>query len=146
MPFVLSAEEWELPHGGRPRLFLHKWKLLSSDPWELESVQGFHLNLLSIPYQDQWPVVRSMPAAEEQAIQDEVEALLQKEAVSMVPASTPGGLVSSLFVVPKAGRKLRPVIDLRNLNQYVPYQHFKMEGIGSLRDLLQPGDFMTKLD
>ena len=40
----------------------------------------------------------------------------------------------------------RPVINLKPLNQFVQQQHFKMEGIHTLRELIQPGDWLTKLD
>ena len=34
----------------------------------------------------------------------------------------------------------------KKLNQNIEYQHFKMEGIQSLKSLIQKGDFMVKLD
>ena len=40
----------------------------------------------------------------------------------------------------------RPVINLKNLNPYIPYHHLKMESLQSLRDILKKGDFMCKLD
>ena len=42
--------------------------------------------------------------------------------------------------------KDRPVINLKNLNGIVDYQHFKMEDISTLKDLIQPNDWMMKLD
>ena len=41
---------------------------------------------------------------------------------------------------------MRPVINLKALNQFVYPQHFKMKGIHTVRDLMQPGDWMTKID
>ena len=40
----------------------------------------------------------------------------------------------------------RPVINLKKLNQNIEYQHFKMEGIQSLKSLIQKEDFMVKID
>ena len=40
----------------------------------------------------------------------------------------------------------RPVINLKSLNKFVYTEHFKMEGIHILRDLLRAGDWMTKVD
>ena len=37
-------------------------------------------------------------------------------------------------------------MNLRPLNPFIPYEHFKMEGIPMLRDLLRKGDFMVKID
>jgi len=55
--------------------------------------------------------------------------------------------LSSLFLVEKkeAGC-FRPVINLKSLNQYIPYEHFKMESLSLLKDILQPGDIMCKVD
>jgi len=41
---------------------------------------------------------------------------------------------------------MRPVINLKRLNQWVETPHFKMEGIPTLRDLLRQGDWMVKVD
>ena len=39
-----------------------------------------------------------------------------------------------------------PVINLRPLNAFIQKQHFKMEGTGMLRDLLQASDWMCSID
>ena len=56
------------------------------------------------------------------------------------------GFLSPMFVVPKKGGKWRPVINLRLLSQYVLKPHFKMEDIRTLKDIIQEGDQMAKLD
>ena len=38
------------------------------------------------------------------------------------------------------------MVNLRYLNQFIPDQHFKMEGLVCLRKLLQEVDYMCKLD
>ena len=35
---------------------------------------------------------------------------------------------------------------MKKLNSFVKTEHFKMEGIHMLKDLLKPGDWMTKAD
>ena len=54
--------------------------------------------------------------------------------------------ISNLFLVPKRDGKSRPVINLKDLNTFLQYDHFKMEGIHLLRDLLQPHDWLGKID
>ena len=39
-----------------------------------------------------------------------------------------------------------PVINLKSLNKFVYTEHFNIEGIHILRDLLRAGDWMTKVD
>ena len=46
----------------------------------------------------------------------------------------------------KRGGGQRPVINLRALNQYVQVEHFKIEGLHLVPDLLQQRDWMVKMD
>jgi len=39
----------------------------------------------------------------------------------------------------------RPVINLKELNAYIPYQKFKMETLKDVKDILQPGKFMVTI-
>jgi hypothetical protein len=64
---------------------------------------------------------------------------LDKGALNKVePVS--GQFLSNIFLVPKWDGKSRPVINLKDLNAYIQYDNFKMEGTHLLRDLLQPED------
>ncbi|KAG1205851.1 hypothetical protein G6F69_009228 [Rhizopus microsporus] len=42
--------------------------------------------------------------------------------------------------------KIRPILDCRKINQFVQCNHFKMEGVPALRDIVEPNDFLTKID
>ena len=41
---------------------------------------------------------------------------------------------------------MRPVITLKRLNEWVEPQHFKMEDMGTLKELLRVNDWMVKVD
>ncbi len=56
------------------------------------------------------------------------------------------GFISSMFIVPKKDGGNRTVINLKPLNQFLVYEHFKMEGIHMLRDLLKQDDYLVKID
>ena len=78
---------------------------------------------------------------------EEVQAMLKKGAVIELPKQERGkGFYSSLFLVPKKGGGMRPVINLKALNEFIPFVHFKMEGMHTLRDVLKENDWMTKVD
>ena len=53
---------------------------------------------------------------------------------------------STLFLVPKSEGRMRPVINLKSLNFWVRPQHFKMEGIHTLREIVAQDDWLAKLD
>ena len=100
----------------------------------------------------QAPIQRQIPHPPHLSVQDqallweEVMKLKEKGAIQELPPSQETGFYSNLFLVPKKDGSTRPVINLRALNQFVPTEHFKMEGIQMLRDLLRQGDWLTKLD
>ena len=73
-----------------------------------------------------------------------IQNLLQKNAIESVYNTK--GFLSSMFTVPKKDGSWRPIINLKCLNAYLAASHFKMEGVGSLKDILQEGDFMGKID
>ena len=75
-------------------------------------------------------------------ISTEVSQLLMKGAITETHI-TPQSFVS---LVEKKDGGQRPVINLKCLNHYVKTEHFKMEGLHLLPDLLQPQDWMVKLD
>jgi hypothetical protein len=51
-----------------------------------------------------------------------------------------------VFLVLKKDGGQRPVINLKGLNRFIHTEHFKMEGIHILKDLLKAGDWMVKVD
>uniref|UniRef100_A0A1X7TXE6 Reverse transcriptase domain-containing protein n=1 Tax=Amphimedon queenslandica TaxID=400682 RepID=A0A1X7TXE6_AMPQE len=73
--------------------------------------------------------------------------LQSKGAVTeLAPKEENRGFFSILFLVPKKDKGMRPVINFKNLNEFVVPRHFKMEGLHTLRDLIRKNDWMTQLD
>ena len=82
---------------------------------------------------------------ESKKIEAEISELLQKGVLTNVTPDS-DQFVSNLFLVPKRDGGSRPVINLKDLNEYLQYNHFKMEGIHLLRDLMRPNDWLGKID
>ncbi|EIE88314.1 hypothetical protein RO3G_13025 [Rhizopus delemar RA 99-880] len=81
----------------------------------------------------------------DQAIQD----LLSKQAiepVSDVEVRTTPGFYSSMFVIPKKDGGIRPVFNLKRLNQYLDAPHFKMETIREVALMINPNDYLVSID
>ena len=51
-----------------------------------------------------------------------------------------------MFVVPKKGGGLRPILDLRVLNKYLRTYRFKMLTLRQLLSAIRPGDWFTTID
>ena len=71
--------------------------------------------------------------------------MLKKGSIRKVHPSK-GEFVSNLFLEKKKDGGQRPVVNLKQLNAFIPYCHFKMEGLQNLKYMLQKGDYIYKLD
>ena len=81
---------------------------------------------------------------EAKIIAEEIQSLLKKGAIRV--SKDQEGFTSNIFLVPKSEGKWRLILNLKSLNKFVRYEHFKMEDIRSVKDLLNKGDYMCKLD
>ena len=97
-----------------------------------------------MPYQKH-PQITHVQQGSASTLDIEIQKLLENGALCQVPF-TADAFYSRLFLVPKMGGSMRPVIDLSALNQFIESPHFQMEHLSSIKTLLKPGHFMTKLD
>ncbi|KAM4692000.1 uncharacterized protein WCC33_016822 [Rhinophrynus dorsalis] len=130
---------------GRLSRFFHQWCGLTSDQWVLQTVRGYHIEFYAPPVQRTKPPPFRFSEEDALLVDAEIKELVKKGAVRLVSGSAPG-FVSNIFLVGKKDAGLRLVINLRSLNKYILYRHFKMAGIHLLRDLLLPSDWMVKID
>ena len=109
------------PLAGRVKHYSQNWALISNDPWVIETVQGYHIDLLQVPFQHALRLL-AVHSREQSALIDlEVNQMLEKAAIHIVhPHEKEQGFISALFLVPKKGGGQRPGVNLRPLNQYIP--------------------------
>lgn len=131
--------------GGRLAQFIKAWKSLSSDEWILRAVKGYKIEFICEPVQNKLPMKMGFSKSEESAIDCEIDKLLNKGAIRRACFHS-NQFISNLFTIPKKSGDLRPVINLKPLNKFVQYHHFKMENLNSLLDLISIGDFMITID
>ena len=131
------------PQAGKLQYFLDPWMQLTQDSWILDTVRGYQ-----IPFRER-PPNRQIPAftfteTESKLISAEVGELLRKQAISRTVSDD--SFISNIFLVPKGKGIWRLILNLKALNLYIEHQHFKMEDIRCVKDLLNRGDYMCKLD
>ena len=57
-----------------------------------------------------------------------------------------GQFISPIFCVPKKDGKIRLILNLKQLNSFVAYHHFKMETIQSILAMITPNCWMASID
>ena len=122
------------------------WKTLTTDVNILEIVQGYKIEFSMMPYQHsprETPVPKN--SVKLNLIQEEIDSLLQKQAIIPVQ-EMPREFISTIFLVPKKSGGMRPIINLKPLNNFVETIHFKMETLQTALNLLQEGDFLVSVD
>ena len=133
------------PFAGRLQHFQVNWNCITQDPWVLQTIQGFQIQFMYPPWQTNQPKELTFSKTETEALQKEITAMQSKQTITK-EESRKKGFFSQMFLVPKKDGGQRPVVNLKRLNSFVKTEHFKMEGIHMLKDLLRPGDWMAKVD
>ena len=65
----------------------------------------------------------------------------------MESAHSEGEFVSTIFLgLKKNGIDYRMILNLKELNNYVVYRHFKMDSLTSVTDLMTQGCLMASVD
>ena len=97
-----------------------------------------------MPIQSNSPSSFQMSKEEERLVDQEVQNLLAKGAIEIC-SPDPNQFISNISTIPKKDGRRRPVVDMRELNQFSEYLPFKMEDILQLKDILGRRDYTTKL-
>ena len=88
-------------------------------------VTGYTITMLSRGLLRFVPIRKGISQIESVTIEKEVEDLLSNGVITSVLNQEGYRLLSILFLFTKMNRSQRPVIYLKHLNQFIPYQHFK---------------------
>jgi len=150
---VQSLSDPARPVGGRLMHFAPNWAAVTTDPWVLATVSRG----LTIPWRTSPPhrprLVRWVPPRTADLVQfrlmaQKIATMEHQNVVERLPGLDPvnAWTLSTMFPVPKGPDDIRPVFNLRWLNQFVEAEHFKMEDIRTVIALTEPMDWFTKVD
>ena len=82
---------------------------------------------------------------EDKIIQNEIKKLLEMKVIKEVE-HTPGEYISPIFIVPKKNGEYRMILNLKQLNEYIVYHHFKMETFESALKLVKKNCYFASVD
>ena len=138
---IFKNNSTNLPSGRKVKT----WRLLTKDQSVLSLVEGFKIPLLQEPKQMFSLKPQQWNKDQKELIDSEVKEMLEKRGISKF-SHQEGEFLSQIFRAGKKDGGSRPVINLKTLNKFVPYRHFKMEGLHCLKVLLQNVDYLCKID
>jgi hypothetical protein len=108
-----------IPLGGRLTYFLGNWKFITRYTYLLESISGYRIEFHAKPIQTNSEYQIILSEMETNVLNSEIEEMLSKRAVEFVQSQTKDQFVSHLFIPPKRDGGMRPIFNLKSLNQYV---------------------------
>ena len=146
-----------LPVGGRLKQFWREWQQVGAPKrivsWLRQGYPlAFHLNNQGLPitpplFTNPLPHLVSHYAdpVKQAALDTMIDELIQKRAARLIDHDVPVHF-SSAFLVPKKNGKLRLVINLRPLNEFLACPTFQMDHSAVIREALMPGMWATSVD
>ena len=75
----------------------------------------------------------------------EIDKLLAKGVVILAAQET-GEFISTIFLRPKKDGTHCTILNLKELNEFVTYHHFKMDTLEAAIRMMKPGCFMASVD
>ena len=121
------------------------WTRITSDKFIIDVVtHGLRIKFEDIPTSNV-PHLYPKPAAELPILSAELQRLREKGVI--VPTEREAGdFFSNIFLTPKSGGKFRLILNLKQLNQYVTADHFKMESIKNVLHMIKQDAWMASVD
>ena len=112
----------------------------------MTTVSGLHLDFLDdIAAVRPGNVFQQFSPKEKTFVSNEITKLLNK-GVIIFSKHEINEFISPIFLVRKDNDSFRLILNLRALNENMPYIHFKMDTFASVVNLLRPGCFMCSVD
>ncbi|XP_060909710.1 uncharacterized protein LOC132986985 [Labrus mixtus] len=125
-----------------------QWRVCGVSDWVLKTVtKGYRLQFACTPPRFNGILQSSAHGEKAQVLQEEIASLLNKGAIQKVPLEQcQNGFYSRYFLVPKKGGGLRPILDLRTLNEYMRKYKFRILMYTALLRFVHHGDWFASID
>ena len=124
---------------------IDQWKLLTSDPTILTAVSGYKIDLFIRPSQFRIPRPLKCSALEANNIDRQITIFLEK-GIIVVSSHEPDEFISTVFLREKKNGTFRMILNLKDFNKWVHYNHFKMDSIQTCVQLMKPYCYMGSID
>ena len=125
----------------------NEWEKITSDKFILDIVSHCHIEFIDNvePKQDIFNVKSVFNSKESDIVSNEIQKLLAIDVIKEVQ-SMKDQFLSPIFLRPKKNGEYRMILNLKKLNEYIEYHHFKMDTFESAIKLVTSKSFMASID
>ena len=130
---------------GNIKNFMENWKEITTDSIILDIVEnGLKIDFLNIPDNLKVPQILHC-VSEQEIITTEIKSLLRK-GVIVESSRESGDFISTVFTRKKKSGTFRFILNLKYLNNFTVYKHFKMESILDIFKIIKKDVWMASVD
>ena len=124
------------------------WRSVTTDPVILDAIKHRHIEFEGgcRPVQATKPRQMKFSFGEKETIGAEITKLLTKGVIELTNPLKWRFPVHNFCETPKKNGSYRLILNLKPLNEFVSYYHFKMDTIQTALKLMRPGCFMASVD
>jgi len=128
------------------KYFVENWRKITSDESILDMVEHFHIKFIdNVNPVKTFCQANRFSSNESDQIDHEIQELLSMKVITQVEHD-PNEFISPIFTVPKKDGTCRLILNLKDLNQFIEYHHFKMDTLESVLKLVTPGCYFASVD
>ena len=131
--------------GGQLSDFYSEWSKLTSDTSILQCIAGDDIKFTEFPPTQTSYTPNQINGNHKVLINKETDNLLSK-GIIVECDHEPGEFISPIFSVPKKDGSVRLILNLKKLNTFVEFAHFKMETIHTILQLVTQNCWMSSID
>lgn len=132
--------------GGKILSCRSRWRWLTKDEWILDVLEGNVLEFDSPPVQCSIPRPLIFSLTNKTALDSALQGFLQQEVIEPCEGKITPCFYSNVFPVIKKDGTARVILNLRDLNPFVKYSHFKMDSIKDVIHLIQKNCYFMTVD
>lgn len=131
-------------YGGRLKFFGHIWSKFTQDKLILSWIKGYKIPFIKFPIQTNICSTK-VSKTDLKNYSAAIFRLCQKGVITEC-SPVKNQFLSSFFLIPKADKSYRFILNLKKLNEYIVPPHFKLDNYKSVKDLISKNVYMATLD
>jgi Reverse transcriptase (RNA-dependent DNA polymerase) len=131
-------------YAGQLSKYINIWESEIKDNYVNNIIIGYKIEFIRQPFQNH-EYCSIFTKAEESKVELCIDRLLHIGAIKKVK-DVQNQFVSRVFTVPKSDNSCRLILNLKQLNEFIQYEHFQMEDYRSVCNILSKGMFAGTID